>query len=139
MQPGERVAIWSPNTHHWVVGALGVLYAGATLVPVSTRFTGHEALDVISRSGARGLIVAGPFLGSDRLTALRAAIVAASDPGAAGKLILEATRLDPKDLVMLTLTFVVGSITLGTGRTNIMQGAVHLVIFAAWLFLSLFP
>lgn len=47
--------------------------------------------------------------------------------------------LDPKDLVMLTLTFVVGAITLGTGRTNIMQGAVHLVIFAAWLFLSLFP
>lgn len=47
--------------------------------------------------------------------------------------------LDPKDLVMLALTFVVGSITLGTGRTNIMQGAVHLVIFAAYLFLSLFP
>ncbi|HVO51141.1 MAG TPA: ionic transporter y4hA, partial [Thermoanaerobaculia bacterium] len=47
--------------------------------------------------------------------------------------------LDPKDLVMLTLTFVVGAITLGTGRTNIMQGAVHIVIFAAWLFLSLVP
>ena len=40
---------------------------------------------------------------------------------------------------MLALTFVVGAITLGTGRTNIMQGAVHLVIFAAYLFLSLFP
>ena len=71
--PGDRVAIWSPNTHHWVLGALGALQAGATLVPVSTRFTGHEALDVISRSGARALIVAGPFLGTDRLTALRAA------------------------------------------------------------------
>jgi acyl-CoA synthetase (AMP-forming)/AMP-acid ligase II len=71
--PGGRVAIWSPNTHHWVLGALGALHAGATLVPVSTRFTGHEALDVISRSGARALIVAGPFLGTDRLTALRAA------------------------------------------------------------------
>jgi acyl-CoA synthetase (AMP-forming)/AMP-acid ligase II len=72
-QPGDRVAIWSPNTHHWVLGALGALYAGATLVPVSTRFTGHEALDVISRSGARSLIVAGPFLGTDRLAALHAA------------------------------------------------------------------
>jgi HIP---CoA ligase len=72
-QPGDRVAIWSPNTHHWVLGALGALYAGATLVPVSTRFTGHEALGVISRSGARGLIVAGPFLGTDRLALLRAA------------------------------------------------------------------
>jgi HIP---CoA ligase len=56
-----------------VLGALGALHAGATLVPVSTRFTGHEALDVISRSGARALIVAGLFLGTDRLAALRAA------------------------------------------------------------------
>jgi HIP---CoA ligase len=71
--PGDRVAIWSPNTHHWVLGALGALHAGATLVPVSTRCTGHEALDVIGRSGARALIVAGPFLGTDRLAALRAA------------------------------------------------------------------
>jgi acyl-CoA synthetase (AMP-forming)/AMP-acid ligase II len=71
--PGDRVAIWSPNTHHWVLGALGALHAGATLVPVSTRFTGHEALDVVTRSGARALIVAGPFLHTDRLAALRAA------------------------------------------------------------------
>ena len=71
--PGDRVAIWSPNTHHWVLAALGALYAGATLVPVNTRFTGPEALDVVSRSGARALIVAGRFLGVDRLAALRAA------------------------------------------------------------------
>jgi acyl-CoA synthetase (AMP-forming)/AMP-acid ligase II len=49
--PGDRVAIWSPNTHHWVLAALGALHAGATLVPVSTRFTGHEALDVIGAAG----------------------------------------------------------------------------------------
>lgn len=47
--------------------------------------------------------------------------------------------LHEKDLVLLMLTFVVGAITLGTGRTNILQGAVHLVIFAAFLFLSLVP
>jgi Ca2+:H+ antiporter len=44
-----------------------------------------------------------------------------------------------KDLVMLALTFLVGSITLGTGRTYIMQGAVHLVIFAAFLLLAFVP
>ncbi len=71
--PGDRVALWSPNTYHWVLGALGALYAGATLVPVNTRFTGPEALDVLSRSGARALIVAGRFLGTDRLAALLAA------------------------------------------------------------------
>jgi Ca2+:H+ antiporter len=47
--------------------------------------------------------------------------------------------LGPKDLVLLFLTFLVGAITLGTGRTNLMQGAVHLVIFAAFLFLALVP
>jgi len=56
-----------------VLAALGTLGAGGTLVPVSTRFTGHEALDVISRSGARVLFVAGCFLGTDRLAELRAA------------------------------------------------------------------
>ena len=47
--------------------------------------------------------------------------------------------LDHKDIALLALTFVVGSITLGSGRTNVMQGAIHLVIFAAFLFLTLVP
>jgi Ca2+:H+ antiporter len=40
---------------------------------------------------------------------------------------------------MLTLTVLVSAVTLGTGRTYLMQGAVHLVIFAAFLFLALVP
>ena len=47
--------------------------------------------------------------------------------------------LEAKDMVLLLLSFVVAAITLGSGRTNMMQGAVHLVIFAAFLFLSLVP
>lgn len=47
--------------------------------------------------------------------------------------------LEAKDLVLLALSFVVGAITLASGRTNLMQGAVHLVIFAAFLFLALVP
>jgi Ca2+:H+ antiporter len=47
--------------------------------------------------------------------------------------------LEPKDLVMLAATFLVSAFTLGTGRTHIMQGAVHLVIFAAFLFLAVVP
>jgi Ca2+:H+ antiporter len=47
--------------------------------------------------------------------------------------------LQAKDLVLLTLTFLVTSITLVTGRTSVMQGAIHIVIFAAFLFLTLIP
>ncbi|MFI5889683.1 FadD3 family acyl-CoA ligase [Actinoplanes sp. NPDC051513] len=73
LRPGDRLALWAPNSAQWVLAALGASYASLTLVPVNTRFTGVEALDVIHRSDARGLFVVGPFLGVDRLEALRAA------------------------------------------------------------------
>lgn len=47
--------------------------------------------------------------------------------------------LDAKDLVMLAVTFLVSAVTLATGRTHVMQGAVHLVIFAAFVFLAFVP
>jgi Ca2+:H+ antiporter len=47
--------------------------------------------------------------------------------------------LDSKDMAMLAVTFLVSAITLGTGRTYVMQGAVHLVLFAAFLFLAFVP
>jgi Ca2+:H+ antiporter len=47
--------------------------------------------------------------------------------------------LEAKDMVLLALTFLVSSSTLVSGRTHMMQGAVHLVIFAAFLFLALVP
>ena len=49
---GDRVAIWAPNIHEWVVAALGALCAGAALVPLNTRFKGPEAAYVLNRSGA---------------------------------------------------------------------------------------
>jgi Ca2+:H+ antiporter len=47
--------------------------------------------------------------------------------------------LEARDMVMLAVTFVVSTVTLGTGRTHVMQGAIHLVLFAAFLFLSFVP
>jgi Ca2+:H+ antiporter len=47
--------------------------------------------------------------------------------------------LSAKDQVLLALTLLVGVITLGTGRTTVLQGVVHLVIFAAFLFLAVLP
>ena len=40
---------------------------------------------------------------------------------------------------VVRVALLVGAITLGPGRTSIMQGAVQLVVFAAFLFLSLVP
>jgi Ca2+:H+ antiporter len=47
--------------------------------------------------------------------------------------------LEPKDMALLALTFLVCAVTLGTGRTYLMQGAVHLVLFTAYLFLAFVP
>ncbi|MFI5585856.1 FadD3 family acyl-CoA ligase [Amycolatopsis sp. NPDC051758] len=70
VEPGDRVAITLPNTHHWVLTALGALYAGATLIPVNTRFTAAETVDLLVRGRARALVVAADFLGADRHAAI---------------------------------------------------------------------
>jgi Ca2+:H+ antiporter len=50
-----------------------------------------------------------------------------------------APGISDKDTVLLKLTLVVGVITLGTGRTTVPQGMVHLTILAACLLLSVLP
>jgi acyl-CoA synthetase (AMP-forming)/AMP-acid ligase II len=72
LEPGDRVALCAPNTHHWVVAVLGAQYAGCVAVPVNTRFTGPEMAEILTRSRARALFVAGTFLGVDRIARLRA-------------------------------------------------------------------
>ena len=47
--------------------------------------------------------------------------------------------LAPKELALLVLTFVVASVTLVAGRTHMLQGVVHLVIFGAFVFFALVP
>lgn len=84
VRPGDRVVIWAPNTRHWVVAALGTQYAGATVVPANTRYTGSETLEIVQRTGAVAAVVAGAFLGSERIADL---------VGAAGGSLAEATDL----------------------------------------------
>lgn len=47
--------------------------------------------------------------------------------------------LDMKSTVLLVLSLFVVSISLRTGRTTVLPGIVHLVLFAAYLFLSFVP
>ena len=76
VEAGDRVAIWAPNLHEWIVAACGIHAAGAVLVPINTRMKGAEAAHVLERSRARVLFCIGDFLGQyypDMLAGLRPA------------------------------------------------------------------
>jgi Ca2+:H+ antiporter len=47
--------------------------------------------------------------------------------------------LDTQEMVLLLLTFILSMLTFGTGRTNILFGLVHVVVFAVFLFLVFVP
>lgn len=70
IQPGDRVAVWAPNCHEWILAAIGAQCAGAALVPINTRFKAKEAAYVLQKSGARALVSVGEFLGTDYLGSL---------------------------------------------------------------------
>ncbi|GGT31270.1 AMP-binding protein [Nonomuraea spiralis] len=62
VEPGDRVAIWGSNSASWVRHALGVWDAGAVLVPLSARYKGIEAAQLIARTGVKVVIVGDPPL-----------------------------------------------------------------------------
>jgi HIP---CoA ligase len=70
---GDRVAVWAPNVWEWAVAALGVLHVGGVLVPVNTRYRGHEAAYLLEKSGARLLFTLTGFLDTDYVGLLREA------------------------------------------------------------------
>ncbi|HKA77960.1 MAG TPA: ionic transporter y4hA [Pseudolabrys sp.] len=47
--------------------------------------------------------------------------------------------LSPRDTMLLALTLFLSLLTFGSGRTNILAGLVHLVVFATFLFLVFVP
>jgi acyl-CoA synthetase (AMP-forming)/AMP-acid ligase II len=80
--PGDRVAVWAPNSWEWIVAALGLQSAGGVLVPINTRWKGSEAGYVLQKCRARLLCTVGEFLGvrypaliaEEKLPALEAVI-----------------------------------------------------------------
>ena len=97
VEPGDRVALWAPNSMRWIIAALGIQGAGGVLVPINTRFKGEEAAYVLRKSGASTLVVVTDFLDNDYIGMLRTAdpdapvlksgrVVVASGPAAKGQL-----------------------------------------------------
>ncbi|MEE2768191.1 MAG: FadD3 family acyl-CoA ligase [Actinomycetota bacterium] len=76
--PGDRVAVWAPNTSEWAVAALGVHCSGATLVPINTRFKGHEAGYILDRTSACLLFTVTDFLDTNYVKLLEDADQGAS-------------------------------------------------------------
>lgn len=50
-----------------------------------------------------------------------------------------ALGLSAKSIVLLVLTLLVSSLSLSTGKTTVMQGVIHLLLFAVFLFLTVVP
>jgi len=50
-----------------------------------------------------------------------------------------ALGLEPEHIVLLVLSLFVSTLTLATGRTTVLQGGLHLVIFAAFLVIAAVP
>ncbi|MDL9979324.1 AMP-binding protein [Microbacterium sp. ASV49] len=59
---GDRVAVWAPNRLGFILAMLGAEAIGAAVVPLNTRYTGHEAAGILARSRACVLVLADGFL-----------------------------------------------------------------------------
>jgi Ca2+:H+ antiporter len=109
---------------------VGIVIAGLVLMP--------EALAALQAARANRLqrslnLALGSALASIGLTipAVAAVSIALRQPITLG--------LDQKDQVLLALTLFISAITLGTGRTTVLQGVIHLAIFAVFLFFAIVP
>lgn len=65
VQPGDRVSLWMGNTMDWVTVELGLIRAGAVVVPVNTGFTVSEAAFVVGQSDSVLLVAAHQLRGRD--------------------------------------------------------------------------
>src|SRR4051794_13487515 len=68
LTPGDRVAIWAPNSAEWIVACLSVQSAGGVVVTMNTRMKGLEAQYILNKTRARILLTVGDFLGQDYRT-----------------------------------------------------------------------
>jgi HIP---CoA ligase len=68
--PGDRVALWAPNSPTWIAASFGTYLAGAVLVPLNSRYKGEEAAHVLRTSAARLLVTVTDLLGRSLLAEL---------------------------------------------------------------------
>jgi fatty-acyl-CoA synthase len=77
VRPGDRVALWLPNSPDWLALYFGLARLGAVAVLVNTRFRSAEVQDIVGRARAKALVLAPRFRAIDF-----AGILAGVDPAA---------------------------------------------------------
>ncbi|MEO5666176.1 MAG: AMP-binding protein [Nocardioides sp.] len=63
--PGDRVAIWAPNSGRWVVLQQALALAGVVAVPLNPAYRESEVIYALTQSGSRGLLHASSHRGFD--------------------------------------------------------------------------
>jgi len=63
-EPGERIAIWSPNTPEWAIVEFACGIAGLTLVTVNPSYKAKELIYVLKQSRSTGLFLVGECRGN---------------------------------------------------------------------------
>jgi Ca2+:H+ antiporter len=112
------------------VGFVGVVIAAVILFPealAALRAASHNRLQT-SLNASLGSALA--------CIGLTIPTVAAASLLLDKKLVL---GLDPESMTLLVLTLFISSLTLATGRTTVLQGAIHLVIFCVFIVLAAVP
>lgn len=153
--PGNNAALWAGLL--LILCLVAVVLLAKILSPLVT--------DVVSAMGAPaslvGVIIAAVVLLPEALAALRAANanrlqtslnLALGSALASIGLTIPAVAivslatgwtltlgLDIKSSVLLVLSLFVSALSLGTGRTTVLQGTIHLVLFAVYLFTTIVP
>jgi long-chain acyl-CoA synthetase len=102
VQPGARVALFMGNHPDWLIALYGILYAGASAVPINAKLHAREAAFILSDSGARLCIC-----DAARDLALRqagAACAGVAVDALRGQAVLEVTHRAADDLAWLFYT-----------------------------------
>jgi fatty-acyl-CoA synthase len=65
--PGDRIAIWAPNSAEWIVLQQGISLAGMVLVALNPSYRAREMRFVLNQSGAAALFCVDEYRGFDML------------------------------------------------------------------------
>jgi HIP---CoA ligase len=107
VDPGDRVAVWGPNSMQWVVASFAILFAGGAVVPLNSRYTTPEAADIVRRAGCRLIFAEHEFLGRRLAGEARAmaptAVVIGTGQGAEKGVVGMADALEPSSASQVDL------------------------------------